>query len=227
MQSFRGILGIVLSVLGLFLLTGCPNTSVMRGPRTTKKGKSQVGVGINYMGTMFQAKVDDQNKASGNIPLGQPTIEAAYSYGVTDFMDVQFRLNNWLYLGAGMGFQLVKSSLFDLSLALELGGTWLRIENAGISYLNIPIYLLGGLNFSKYVTLIFGGGYEAYYIYGGVNQQQSASIFAHLMLATIGFSFNFSKVSLRPLLTMTMPINQNDYFKALLWNAGLSLHFHF
>ena len=227
MKNRRSIYVVFFIVSILFLLTGCPNITIMRGPKTTPKGKSKISVVVDTLGAIVQANVDKKNQGTANIPAIQPTLEGAYSYGITDFMDIQIRLSNWLYTGVGLGFHLVKSDIFDLSLGLEVGGTWIHIENAGVSFWNIPIYLLGGINLSKNFSFIIGAGYQAYYIYAGVSKDKSASIFANLLLSTVGFSINFSKISIRPQLTFTVPINQNDYIKTVLWNAGIGVHFLF
>jgi len=226
---------IVVLFSGLILMTGCPSVSVMRGPKITPKKKLKFQLQPNLIGAAAAVATPAGN-VSGTIPGTLPVLDFALSYGINDFMDVQVHVNTLLYSGIGMGFQAVRGAadgLLDVALAFEVGGLFLSFSDptssgnsVGVSYLNVPLYGLFGLNLSKTVALHVAMGYQ--FSRGLASAGASVELVSHVLLGGVGIQFDVSKtVSLKPQLSFFYPLVAGGAFQFILWDASLGVNFTF
>ncbi|MCB9637296.1 MAG: hypothetical protein H6727_00115 [Myxococcales bacterium] len=202
---------------------GCPSGAQLRGPRTTPKGKVQINVAPNALGIAVSANTGTSSATGFTGPF--PVVDAALSYGITDFMDLQIQLNTFAYVTAGMGFQLLRSKFFDLSTSFDIGGTFFGLPGVSFGYLTFPLKILGGINLHERFSINVSAGYQGFFFFANA-ASTGASLLAHTITTSVGFDIRITdSFTLRPQGSVLIPLVNAGFVEGLIWNAGLGLVF--
>jgi hypothetical protein len=202
MKKANSLFAFLMVVAPLSLLgTGCANPNIYGTPRTTPKGKISHTVAAEGFG--FRSKDANGQEVSGTVPTF-PTYQLRY--GVSDRIDLGFRVANMSSLGFDAKFNPVRSKAFDL--ALVPGGQWLHVgsstssssgsSSASVDIVHLHLPVLLGLNVGDSVTLTASPGVLYSAIFGTAtttssssSDQRSSSQSTGGIFGRLGFGVNF------------------------------------
>ena len=213
--------------VALLTVTGCPNPNTYGTPRTLAPGKVQMVASLEGVGISSSSYATTQNGATvqnGGASFYSPTAPSVgVRVGVSDDVDLGFRLSELSSLEADVKYNFLKSKTFDMAINPGVQGAYLSVDQTslGLIYLNLPLLL--GINFSHSTTLVLTPGFTYLVATGSVNNSNGTSSFAtgSAPLARMGVGFNFrisSQFGLQPEVTVLKGFNDAN---ATIWNFGL------
>ncbi len=187
-------------------LAGCPSPNVYGTARTLPAGQMQHTAAIEFIGV----------KPSTGEGLFLPTAPTyQLRLGVTDRVDMGFRLGNLSTLGFDTKINLVRGA-FDLAIDPGLQGMYLAVGSSGggLVYFNLPVIL--GFNLSQSFSIIATPGiaYALGFGYSSTSSEYNSDGFA----ARLGLGANIRvsrSFALQPEVTaLYFPASEGVIFSA-------------
>ncbi len=219
----------------LLLLNGCITSSFLYESKITEKGKVKIRSSVFATPAVYFLP-----SSSYTLFPFMVYAESAISLGVTDWMEIQAKMGNFLSFGLGTSFQLVDSKVFKLVGILQVEGSLFGyFAMMGMNYVRFPIHLLSGFYFSKRISLQLGVGYRPI-LANTMRDQGSCSgyiclnpfrvyppnrtAFAHAFAPVVGVQFNTKNFGIRPQVMLEI-LRTNDEDRGdkteFIWNVGI------
>jgi hypothetical protein len=197
----------------------------MRSPRIAPKGQIQLNVTPNALSASVTSNASGTPQQTESVII--PALDIAMSYGVTDFLDLQFHVNTFGYLTAGAGFQLIRSKYFDLSTSLDIGGIFFGLPGVSFGYVTFPLNIWAGVNLHKDFGINLSAGYQGYFFFAGAGGAGSSAL-AHTFVSSLAFDIRINDFfTLRPQGSIVLPFVGGGFVTTLLWTAGVGFIFTF
>ena len=135
----NGSMGFLVFLLITSMFSSCASLTGYQDGRSIGEGNGEVNVSFNLSQSPDFNDLEDSLIVDDVPTLRYPNIEIGGKYGVTERLDVTFRLNTNLNLGVGAKYQVVgdRTSPFALGLGAEAGTFGLV---SGLWNVQIPLY---------------------------------------------------------------------------------------
>lgn len=190
----------IATATSVLLLASCAMPAQVRPPRTLEPGTTEFTVGLRVTALQPYGEYPRDPHTIYEAPSALGGIAPAFALrtGVTDRLELGGSVSG-IHASAESNYQLVRSSIFDLSLGLDLGfGEGLPAAGHGWEF-TAAAPLTAGLNLGRSITLIAMGAPALWH--GGLHTQVGGGVDFRL----------FRFLALRPTASWLLPFPGTTY----------------